>query len=398
MSVISTLSVISRQSWSAGMPVSASTSATIADQVAVVELADRDVDRHLEPAGRVPAPHSTAWRQASVSTQRPSGTIRPVASAMRMKSSGETMPRVGCCQRTSASKPMISPVGQVDGGLVVQGQLVAVQGEAQVGLELEALDQAGEHLRVVGRAAAAAGRLGVVHGQVGVAHAAASMSVGVGSRAGEPDARRDVQLALADQERLVAAPRRCARRPSRRRPRAVADSIEHGELVAAEAGHHVALADRRRAAGRRPGPAAGRRPAWPRLSLTSLKPSRSRKSTVTSSGPRAARSASATRSRNSARLASWVSASWYASCTSWSCSSLRSLMSRVLSTRPPHVGVVEQVGDGHLGLPAAGRRGAARAARATVVAYGRPLDRVAAPSASRGAGSAVDEVERAGGR
>ena len=51
-----------------------------------------------------------SWRQASRSTHPPMGTIRPVSSAVGMKSTGDTIPRSTCGQRISASKPMMSPV------------------------------------------------------------------------------------------------------------------------------------------------------------------------------------------------------------------------------------------------------------------------------------------------
>jgi hypothetical protein len=45
--------------------------------------------------------------QAVRSTNSPSGLISPVSSASGMNSTGETMPRVACFQRTSASMPII---------------------------------------------------------------------------------------------------------------------------------------------------------------------------------------------------------------------------------------------------------------------------------------------------
>ena len=59
------------------------------------------------------ARHLAAWRHAVSRTHRPSGMIRPVSSASGMNASGGTRPRVGCCQRTSASKPTISVLSSV---------------------------------------------------------------------------------------------------------------------------------------------------------------------------------------------------------------------------------------------------------------------------------------------
>ncbi len=50
-------------------------------------------------------------RHTSRSTQRSMATIRPVSSATGMNSPGNSPPS-GCCQRTSASKPVIRPVSR----------------------------------------------------------------------------------------------------------------------------------------------------------------------------------------------------------------------------------------------------------------------------------------------
>ena len=60
--------------------------------------------------GGPPAWGVSACVQASISAQRPSGTIRPVSSATGMNSAGETAPRTGCRQRISASSASVSPV------------------------------------------------------------------------------------------------------------------------------------------------------------------------------------------------------------------------------------------------------------------------------------------------
>jgi hypothetical protein len=51
--------------------------------------------------------HSAVCSQAARSANSPSGRIRPVVSATGMKSPGMTSPRVGDCQRTSASTPTV---------------------------------------------------------------------------------------------------------------------------------------------------------------------------------------------------------------------------------------------------------------------------------------------------
>ena len=75
--------------------------------------------------------------------------------------------------------------------------------------------------------------------------------------------------------------------------------------------------------------------AWPRLSFTVLKSSRSMNMTPTEAEPRCARmSACWTRSTKSARLARLVTGSWKAWCASWSSKALRSLTSRLFRTTP----------------------------------------------------------------
>ena len=54
--------------------------------------------------------HVAASQQACLSTHSPIGTIRPISSASGMNSAGETMPRLGEFQRSSASQPVISSV------------------------------------------------------------------------------------------------------------------------------------------------------------------------------------------------------------------------------------------------------------------------------------------------
>jgi len=64
----------------------------------------RPIGRPVDDSG-----HVAAVRQASSSTQRPSRTISPDASANGMNFAGETNPRVGWFQRSSASMLSIAP-------------------------------------------------------------------------------------------------------------------------------------------------------------------------------------------------------------------------------------------------------------------------------------------------
>ena len=54
------------------------------------------------------AAQEAASRQASRNIHSPISTIRPLSSAIGMKSPGDTKPRTGCSQRASASKPITS--------------------------------------------------------------------------------------------------------------------------------------------------------------------------------------------------------------------------------------------------------------------------------------------------
>jgi hypothetical protein len=134
------------------------------------------------------------------------------------------------------------------------------------------------HARVVALESAVAGRLGPVHGQVGVAQQLIG-PVDIGVHAGDSHAAPHVALAVVDEEGLAEV----LQDPlgDRGQFEVVAGVLdEHGELIAAEAGNRVARPD----AGRQAlGDLMSRRSpaAWPRLSLTSLNPSRSRNSTAT---------------------------------------------------------------------------------------------------------------------
>lgn len=50
------------------------------------------------------------WRHACSRIHTPMPLMRPLSSATGMNSSGGTRPLSGCCQRTRASTPFISPV------------------------------------------------------------------------------------------------------------------------------------------------------------------------------------------------------------------------------------------------------------------------------------------------
>ena len=280
-------------------------------------------DRPLDaPAGR-----------RARSTQRPSGTIRPVSSASGMNASGRTRPRCGCIQRTSASTP---------------DDAAGRQSRRSAG-------SAGRTRRRRGRAAGRpAGRGGAARPR---ACAARTRRSGPCRRSWH-DVHRDVgvaqQLLGVDRPRWPAtampmlawtndllAVDDAAAAPSARMMRSTTCTADcslgrstehHRELVAAEPGGGVAGAHqaRSRSATARSieSPAA-----CPSPSLTVLKSSRSRSSTARVVASRSRRaSACATRSVNRARLASPVSSSWNAAWRSCISNCLRSPTSRTVTT------------------------------------------------------------------
>ncbi|MNT55454.1 hypothetical protein D3C72_1926870 [compost metagenome] len=96
----STDSVISSSSRRAGRPEVASADSTSDTSAPLVNwLADRLTATVSWSSQRI------ASAQASCSVKAPSSWIRPVSSAMGMKSWGRMSPLVGCCQRISASRP-----------------------------------------------------------------------------------------------------------------------------------------------------------------------------------------------------------------------------------------------------------------------------------------------------
>ena len=80
-------------------------------QRAALELDRRDVDRKPDVVRASSRPRC----RRVISTHSPSWLISPVSSAIGMNSAGETMPRSGWRQRSSASQPVISSSLQARG-------------------------------------------------------------------------------------------------------------------------------------------------------------------------------------------------------------------------------------------------------------------------------------------
>ncbi len=79
------------------------------EQVGLVELRHRQVERQVQVRPEPLAP-PLDLRERVAQQRRPSGTIRPVSSQIGRNAVGSTMPRSGCCERTSASKARTSPL------------------------------------------------------------------------------------------------------------------------------------------------------------------------------------------------------------------------------------------------------------------------------------------------
>src|SRR5215218_4151765 len=239
-SVMTPSSVISRVSAPGGTPARAIRSATRSTRAGSIRLrTDRFTAR---PRDRPCRRHRRAWSRADSRTNWPRGWMRAVDSAMGMNSSGGTWPCTGWSQRTRASAPTTRPpTSSTWAGSA--GQVALLDGDPQ------GPDQ-GEPPRAVlvpfrgvdldvGVAA-----LGLVHGDVGALQEQLRILAMVRSE-GDPDAAGDLQLELLD-----------GQGPSQGPPDQLADGDggvpvgqdrdEHGELVAAEPGHDVAV--------RQPGP------------------------------------------------------------------------------------------------------------------------------------------------
>ena len=150
-------------------------------------------------------------------------------------------------QRLGADDPAVA---QVDLGLVLDHQLVALERAAQLALEHQPLDRGGVHLRGVEGEGVAAVLLGVVHGRIGVADQVDDV-LGVARAEGDADARGQEHLVLVELERPADLGEQRARQ-LRDRPAVVGIGRqpvdEQRELVARQAPDHGLLRQRARQA------------------------------------------------------------------------------------------------------------------------------------------------------
>ena len=101
-------------------------------------------------------------------THSPSATINPISSATGMNSVGDTMPRSGWLQRSSASQPRTSSRSRFSTGLVVEFEFAVIEGLAQRDFERAPLLHASVHVRFEEPVDAAAVRLGAIQRHVGI--------------------------------------------------------------------------------------------------------------------------------------------------------------------------------------------------------------------------------------
>ena len=96
------------------------------------------------------------------------GVIRPLFSAIRMNLSGGTRPNSGCCQRRSASNPVILPVAISICGWYTRKSSLFVERQPQAVLQGQSLHSLSVH--VVGKEPeiVASIILGAIHGRIGI--------------------------------------------------------------------------------------------------------------------------------------------------------------------------------------------------------------------------------------
>src|SRR5829696_2445614 len=219
---------------------------------------------------------------------------------------------------------------QLEDRLVVQHQLVAVGHVAQLGLQLQALEHVLVHVGMEQLVAVLAPALAAY-----MATSALRSSSSASSTPGRPTAAP--RLALIGMVRPLRPNGwwRVSRMRAATPPAASASVTRSSSTANSSPPRRAAVSlGRRQPWSRQAAATSSWSPAaWPRLSLTCLKSSRSMNSTARSVWSERARACS-TRSVNRVRLARPVRPSWNAWWTSWASSSLRSETSRVFSTSP----------------------------------------------------------------
>ena len=144
-SAITVVSVISRQSWrrvdarlAAGSPSPGTSRSRWPSW-----RADRFTRTRSRLVGDARPARPPAGGRPRAAPTRPMSRMSPVSSARSMNSAAASSPASGCCQRTSASAPDDRARRRLDLGLVVDDELVVLDGLAQLDLVL----QPAAHLR-----------------------------------------------------------------------------------------------------------------------------------------------------------------------------------------------------------------------------------------------------------
>ena len=256
------------------------------DDVRRGELTCREVHGHRQCAPRDTALPSAAVRHASSSTQRPIGDDGAVALGDGDEPSGSITPRVGWSQRSKASKPTILVRLQFDDRLVDESNWCFVDDLVQVALEFEAVE---------GRVASPARRRST--STCPSSSPCTSRRRHRASSTRRCTRRRRARCRCWPTARSVGRRRlngfrlgAPARRPSRPR-RARGRSPRSGSRTRRRRGAtRCRRSDDARAVESATSRSTWSPASWPRLSLTILKPSRSRYTTATPRPVRAVRS------------------------------------------------------------------------------------------------------------
>jgi len=168
-------------------------SVDVVDELGVLQLPRRDVDGDADVATERLAQTLVAYRQASFRTQRPIGTIRP---ALRQRNEVErgTSPRVGCCQRRSASSPTTSKGSSFTTGWYARVNCFSSSASRSSAIRLKRLSAASSEVRRRRtRSWHRRSAYRAVHRGVGL-----FQQLGAGLPERDPDARRDQEVPLTD--------------------------------------------------------------------------------------------------------------------------------------------------------------------------------------------------------
>ena len=176
------------------------TRADVGDEVRVGHLAARHVDADRQARRPVSSCHALVWRQALSRIQRPSSRISPLSSASGMNSIGGIGAALGVVPAHERLRPGDRTGVELDDRLVRDVELAALEGAAEVGLQLHPGDGRAVELRLVDDVAVAAAGLGRVHRDVGAAQQLVGIAA-VGRLDGDADAGPGRDLALAEHER-----------------------------------------------------------------------------------------------------------------------------------------------------------------------------------------------------